>query len=83
MIWLIGLLAFIVYRTFNAGMRSDSLFYADAMEWDDDFRKKVRVRKFVGENLLVYGLITLGIGITWPISLPCIGIYLLGKRYAK
>ena len=83
MIWLIGLLAFIVYRAFNAGMRSDTLFYENAKEWDDTFTKQIVKRRFASENLFSYGLVTLGIGITWPISLPCIGLYLLGKRYAK
>ena len=83
MIWLLGLLAFIVCRTFNAGMKSDSLFYTDQMKWTPDFNSQVVVREFDGDKLFSYGLITIGIGLTWPVSLPCIGIYLLGKRYAK
>ena len=83
MIWFIGFLAFVVYRTFNAGMKSDSLFYGNVRRWDSSFRNQISVREFDGEKLLFYILFTVGIGLTWPISLPCIGIYLLGKRYAK
>jgi hypothetical protein len=83
MIWLLGLLAFIVYRTFNAGMKSDSLFYSNMKEWTPDFMGQVAVRRFDGNKLFSYGLVTIGVGLTWPISLPCIGIYFLGKRYAK
>jgi hypothetical protein len=83
MIWLLGLLAFIIYRTFNAGMKSDSLFKKDTMQWDKNFRNQIPVREFDGEKLFFYIAVTVGVGLTWPISMPCIGIYLLGKRYAK
>ena len=83
MIWLSGFLLVILYRTLNAGMKSDSLFYFDYMDWDNDFRKKVKVRKFDGENLFFYVMITLGVGLTWPLSIPVLGVYLLGKRLAK
>jgi hypothetical protein len=81
MIWLIGLLAFIAYRTFNAGMKSDSLFYMDRMEYTTDYTKKVLVRKLDGDKLFLYIVWTVGIGVTWPVSMPCMGIYLLGKRF--
>jgi hypothetical protein len=84
MIWLLGLLGFVVYRVFNAGMKSDSLFYADVMMYKNhDYAKKSLVRQFDGEKLFFYILYTVGIGLTWPLSMPCIGIYFLGKRYAK
>lgn len=79
--WLIGFLAFIFYRTFNAGMKSDSLFYMDRMEYTTDYTKKVLVRKLDGDKLFFYGITTIVVGLSWPISLPCIGIYLLGKRF--
>jgi hypothetical protein len=82
MIWLIGFLAFIFYRTFNAGMKSDRLFHTDKMEYTADYSKKKLVRSFDGEKLFLYIVWTVGIGVTWPLSIPCMGIYLLGKRYA-
>jgi hypothetical protein len=82
MIWLIGFLAFIFYRTFNAGMKSDSLFYKDVMEYTTDYSKKSLVHKFDGDKLFFYGITTIVVGLSWPISLPCIGIYLLGRRFA-
>lgn len=83
MIWLLGLLAFIVYRTFNAGMKSDSLFYAAGERWNRSYSERVSTREFDGEKLFFYIIVTVGVGLTWPLSLPCLGIYLLGKRYAK
>lgn len=32
------------------------------------------------EAVLVYVLKTVGVAATWPISLPIIGVYMLGKR---
>lgn len=81
MIWLIGLLAFIAYRTFNAGMKSDILFYTDRMEYTADYNKKELVRKLDEGKLFRYIYLTLGIAFTWPLSIPCMGIYLLGKRF--
>ena len=83
MIWLSGFLLVILYRTLNAGMKSDSLLYSDSREWDDGFSKKLTVRKFDGEKLFFYVIITLGVGLTWPLSIPVLGVYLLGKRLAK
>ena len=77
MIWFIGLITFVIYRVFNAGMNSKSLFYCA-----DRYNTK-GPDKFDGEKVLFYSLITGVLALTWPISLPCIGIYLLGKRYAK
>lgn len=64
-------------------MKSDSLFYTNQMKWTPDFNSQVVVREFDGNKLFFYGFVTISIGLTWPISLPCIGIYFLGKRYAK
>lgn len=83
MIWLVGLLAFLVYRVFNAGMNSKSLFYSEQKDYDYVTGKKQLVNKFDSDKVVAYCVVTVGVCLTWPISLPCIGIYLLGKRYAK
>lgn len=83
MFWFIGFLAFLGYRVFNAGMKSEELFYITMQKYDYSSSKKVMVRAFDGEKLFGYILVSLGFALTWPISLPCVGIYLLGKRYSK
>lgn len=77
MIWFIGFVAFIIYRAFYAGMNSKTLFYRDPRyaEGQD--------RVFDDNKLVGYVLLTLGIGASWPISLPVLGVYMLGKRYQK
>ena len=83
MMWGIGVILIFLYRAFNAGMKSDTLFYSDKEVWSTKYRAKVVESKLDGEKLFFYTLITFGVGITWPISLPVISSYLLGKRYAK
>lgn len=77
MIWFIGFVGFILYRVFNAGMKSQELFYVV-----DRFNSK-GPKVFDGEKVFFYTLTTGGLAATWPLSLPAIGVFLLGKRYAK
>ena len=83
MIWIVGTLAFIAYRVFNAGMNSKSLFYSTNSRYNYDSNKKELVQEVNGDKVFAYIAFTVGLGLTWPISLPAVGIYLLGKRYAK
>lgn len=83
MIWLIGLITFIVYRVFIAGMKSKSLFYTTRNEYSYEANQKRLVEKLDGDKIIFYVVWTIGLAFTWPLSIPAIGIYLLGKRYAK
>jgi hypothetical protein len=83
MTWLLGFIAIIGYRLFNAGMKTDSLFYVDRTGWDTSYKNKVKVRQFDGELAFGYVAVTIVVALTWPLSLPAIGIYLLGKKLAK
>lgn len=83
MIWFIGFIAFIAYRVFNAGMNSKSLFYVTKTSYNYDTQRKETGLYYEGEKVFGYVLITLVFAVTWPLSLPAMGIYLLGKRYAK
>ena len=77
MIWFIGFVAFIIYRAFYAGMKSKTLFYRDPRYGEG------KNPQFDEGKLFGYGLLTLGVGVSWPISLPVLGVYMLGKRYQK
>lgn len=73
MSWLFGLIAILLGRTFYAGLRYKTLFYRDHWrygELDDD--------KIAG-----YILRTIAVALTWPISLPLIGIFVLGQKLNK
>ena len=75
-IWLIGFFAFILYRVFNAGMNSKSLFYRAPFYGEIDLQ--------VDENKLVkYWLVSFVFGVSWPISLSLLGVYKLGQRFNK
>lgn len=75
-IWLLGFIAFILYRVFYAGMNSKTLFYNPPGRYDDGPR-------YSENKVMGYVFATLGFAVTWIISLPLYGIYLLGKRYQK
>lgn len=83
MIWFLGFIVVIGSSLFFAGMKSDNLFYRDGMQWDDNFIKKVPVRKLCGEQIFLYVASTAVVALTWPLALPAIGLYLLGKKLAK
>lgn len=83
MIWFLGVLAFIAYRVFNAGMKSKTIFYTEKEVYSFDYKKKERCSVFDEGKLFGYCAVSLGFALTWPISLPAAGIFLLGKRYAK
>lgn len=78
MIWFIGFIAIVLYRVFYAGMNSKSLFYRGPRYSFED-----KGPHFDENKVFVYGFQTIGIAITWPIALPVLGVYLLGKRFQK
>lgn len=75
-IWFYGVIVFVLARTFYAGMNSKTLFYRDP--------KYSEVGRQIDENKVAgYLLLTLGFSVTWPLSLPTIGVYKLGQRFNK
>ena len=78
MIWFSGFVLFCIYRVFNAGMNSKTLFYRGPKYSFED-----KGLHFDDGKLFTYAAVTFVIGITWPLSVPLIGIFLLGKRFAK
>jgi hypothetical protein len=77
MFWLYGFIALLLGRSFYAGLRYKTLFYRDAkrygetgLQLDDDM-------------IAGYILRTLVTALTWPISLPLIGIFVLGQKFNK
>ena len=75
-VWFLGFLTYIVYRVFNAGMNSGSLFYNPKGRYDDG-------PTFNEDKVAVYAFKT-GLGaLFWPIVLPTVGVYKLGKHFNK
>ena len=77
MFWLYGFIALLLGRSFYAGLRYKTLFYRDAkrygetgLQLDDDM-------------IAGYILRTLVTALTWPISLPLIGIFVLGQKFNR
>ena len=77
MVWFAGFILFILYRAFNAGMNAKSLFYREPR-----YGEKPEPQFDEGKALF-YALFTFGVGLSWPIAFPLLGMYLLGKRYDK
>lgn len=78
-IWFVGFLGIIVARTFYAGMNTDSLFYRAPRRYEDSDNGRV-----FDENLVFgYVMWTFAAAITWPFSLPTVGVYKLGQRFNK
>lgn len=75
-IWFFGFIGFILARTFYAGMNTKTLFYR-APKYGETGRQVCE------DKVAGYMLLTLGFSITWPLSLPVIGIYMLGKHFSK
>lgn len=78
MIWFIGFLSILAYRVFNAGMKTKTLFYRVSPYYGDG-GKMIFNDGAAGS----YALYTFLIALTWMISLPIIGIFMLGKRFNK
>ena len=71
MFYSFGLITILLGRTFYAGVRYKTLFYREpGWKLDDD--------KVAG-----YILKTLAVALTWPISLPLIGIFVLGQKFGR
>jgi hypothetical protein len=74
--WLFGFLAIVLYRAFYAGMNTKTLFYRDP--------KYGEVGPQICEDKVgSYVILSIAFSLTWPISLPGIGIYKLGRRFSK
>lgn len=76
MFWFIGLLTILLGRTFYAGMNYKTMFYREpgyretSPQLDDD--------KVAG-----YLVRTVVVAVTWPISLPLIGIFKIGQKFGR
>ena len=75
-IWFYGAIVFVLARTFYAGMNTKKLFYRDP--------KYGEVGRQIDEDKAAgYMLLTVGFSLTWPLSLPLLGMFKLGKRFNK
>ena len=75
-IWFYIVIVLILARTFYAGMNSKSLFYRDPKYSEVG-------RQIDGDKVVGYMALTLVFSVTWPLSLPVLGVFKLGKRYSK
>jgi hypothetical protein len=77
MFWFFGLATILLGRTFYAGMRYKTLFYYDCM------RQGKTVRQVDDDLVAGYIVRTVIVAVTWPITLPLIGIFVLGQKFNK
>jgi len=76
MFWAFGLVALLLGRTFYAGLCYKTLFYREP-----GYRETGR--QLDDDMIAGYILRTVVVAITWPISLPLIGIFVLGQKFNK
>lgn len=75
-IWFYGAIVYILASTFYAGMNSKTLFFRAP--------KYGEVGHQIDEDKAAgYMLLTVGFSLTWPLSLPVLGMFQLGKRFNK
>jgi hypothetical protein len=77
MFWFLGLSTILLVRTFYAGMRYKTLFYIDYM------RQGKTIRQVDDDLVAGYIVRTVIVAVTWPLSLPLIGIFILGQKFNK
>jgi hypothetical protein len=73
-----GAIVYVLASTFYAGMNSKSLFYRDPKSYSSEVGRQIDEDKAAG-----YMLLTVGFSLTWPLSLPVLGMFQLGKRFNK
>jgi hypothetical protein len=76
-LWFLGFVSFILFRAFYAGMNSKTLFYRDPRGYESAGIKFCEYRFF---GYLLRSFVG---AVTWPVSLPILGVYELGKRFNK
>ncbi len=75
-IWFYGAIVYILASTFYAGMNSKTLFFRAP--------KYGEVGHQIDEDKAAgYMLLTVGFSLTWPLSLPVLGMFKLGKHFNK
>jgi len=83
-IYTIGFLIMLAARVVYAGMKQHELFYKVATDYEVRY-KSVKKGELIldGEKVFQYIMISLPLVLLWPISLPALGLFKLGQRYAK
>lgn len=76
MFWFIGFVCVIAVRVFTAGMNTDAFYRKSRYSWENG-------PQFSGDAVFAYIMITMVVATTWFLSLPLLGVYKLGERYAK
>lgn len=84
MIYTIGFLVMLAARVVYAGAKQHELFYKAATDYEVRY-KNVKKGELIldGEKIFQYIMISLPLVLLWPISLPALGLFKLGQRYAK
>ena len=77
MVWLFGFIGLLLGRTFYAGLRYKTLFYRDPARYGE------AGRQLDDDKVAGYIVRTVVVAVTWPLSLPLIGIFVLGQKFNK
>ena len=84
MIYTIGFLVMLAARVVYAGMKQHELFYKVATDYEVRYKNLKKGELILnGEKIFQYIMISLPLVLLWPLSLPALGLFKLGQRYAK
>ena len=76
MFWFSGLITILLGRTFYAGLRYKE-FYREPTRYGES------TWQLDDDKVAGYILKTVVAALTWPISLPLIGVFVLGQKFNK
>jgi hypothetical protein len=76
-IWFFGLITILLGRTFYAGLHSKDLFYREPKRHGETGRQVCE------DKVAGYMLRTLGVSLTWPLTLPLVGLFVIGQKLNK
>lgn len=84
MIYTLGFLVMLAARIVYAGMKQHELFYKPATDYEVRY-KNVKKGELIldGEKIFNYIAVSAGLILLWPIAVPAVGLFMLGRRFSK
>jgi len=84
MIYTLGFLIMLAARIVYAGMKQHELFYKAATDYEVRYKNVKKGEPILdGEKVFNYVAISLVLILLWPIAIPAVGLFMLGRRVSK
>lgn len=84
MIYTLGFLVMLAARIVYAGMKQHELFYKPATDYEVRYKNVKKGEPILdGEKIFNYVAVSVGLILLWPIAIPAVGLFMLGRRFSK